>query len=146
MANYISSLYEFGPQTKTALLEGAAAQFASTLLFIIHPSLSLCLYHYHNCLVFFSLNNLVNCIPCARIFFSNPSGNPAFTLYIYSYLNQLLKGTVRYSMRFLNSGFFHESTDLGVWLKCQYSVFRFLANSMSYWQILFYFPHFKRGK
>ena len=27
-------------------------------------------------------------------------------------------------------------------LKCQYSVFRFLANSVSYWWIPFYFPHF----
>ena len=38
--------------------------------------------------------------------------------------------------------FFHEWIGLGVWLKCQYSVFHFLANSVSYWWIPFYFPHF----
>ena len=37
--------------------------------------------------------------------------------------------------------FFHESTGLGVWLKCQYSVFQFLVISMSYWRIPFYLPH-----
>ena len=50
---------------------------------------------------------------------------------------QCLKGTVAWDFW---SGFFQEWICLGVWLKCQYSVFPFLENSVSNWWILFYFP------
>ena len=44
------------------------------------------------------------------------------------------------SMRLFGLGFFHEWLGLVVGLKCQYSVFQFLVNSVSYWWILFCFP------
>ena len=56
----------------------------------------------------------------------------------FHFVTLSLKGTVAWD--FLVWFFFRESTGLGVWLKCQYSVFRFLVISMSFWRIPFYLP------